>query len=80
MLLRMNPRRRRILMTVDAIGGVWQYALALAKQLVAAGDFVILAGLGPSPTSEQKRQAQSVAPARMAAHTARLDGHERRGA
>ena len=62
MLLRMNPRRRRILMTVDAIGGIWQYALALTKQLVAAGDFVILAGLGPPPTSEQKRQAKSVAP------------------
>ncbi|MER8608904.1 glycosyltransferase family 1 protein, partial [Mesorhizobium sp. M1233] len=38
MLRTLSPRPRRILMTVDAVGGVWRYALDLARQLVAGGD------------------------------------------
>lgn len=61
MLKRMTAQRRRILMTVDAIGGVWQYAIALSQQLVGSGDDVVLAGLGPHPNREQKRQAEAIA-------------------
>lgn len=62
MLQRVNDRPRRILMTVDAVGGVWQYALGLSEHLVESGCFVLLAGLGPAPTSEQKKQAERIAP------------------
>lgn len=61
MLQRVKSHPRRILMTVDAVGGVWQYALSLAEQLVRSGNVLVLAGLGPPPTPEQKRQAESVA-------------------
>jgi glycosyltransferase involved in cell wall biosynthesis len=49
-------------MTIDAVGGVWQYAMALARELSLAGDTVLLAGLGPKPTAEQKATAEAVAP------------------
>lgn len=51
---------RHILMTADAVGGVWQYALELAGGLCAQGDRVTLAVLGPAPTSDQRRQAARI--------------------
>lgn len=39
----------RILMTTDAVGGVWQYACDLAAQLAAGDCEVTLALLGPAP-------------------------------
>ena len=54
--------RQRILMTTDAVGGVWTYALELARELVAAGIEVHLAVLGPAPSSEQLRAAANIAP------------------
>jgi glycosyltransferase involved in cell wall biosynthesis len=82
MLQRLKPRPLRILMTVDAVGGVWQYALGLARQLTRAGDMIVLAGLGPPPTTEQRRQAEGIAsvfwlktpPDWMAADRKELDG------
>jgi glycosyltransferase involved in cell wall biosynthesis len=47
----------RILMTADAVGGVWQYATDLARALVPLGVEPILAILGPSPSPEQRREA-----------------------
>jgi hypothetical protein len=61
MLKRLHGRPRRILMTVDAVGGVWQYAVGLAEQLASSGDAVVLAGMGPPPTNEQKRHAEAFA-------------------
>lgn len=52
---------RRILMTVDAVGGVWQYALGLAGQLARSDHFVVLAGLGPLPSPDQKSSAERTA-------------------
>lgn len=52
--------RRRILMTVDAVGGVWQYAMALARQLSCTGDTIVIAGLGPPPSAEQAAEAHTV--------------------
>ena len=40
---------RRLLMTADRVGGVWQYATGLARDLVSAGWAVDVAVLGPSP-------------------------------
>ncbi|WFP75437.1 glycosyltransferase family 4 protein [Mesorhizobium sp. WSM4906] len=48
-------------MTTDAIGGVWCYSLDLARELAAGGDSIMLAGLGPRPSAEQVREAQSFA-------------------
>lgn len=54
-------RHRRILMTCDAVGGVWRYAVDLAGALKERGTDVVLAVLGPPPTLEQRREAQAVA-------------------
>ncbi|MBZ9991179.1 glycosyltransferase family 4 protein [Mesorhizobium sp. BH1-1-5] len=61
MLQSLIQRPRRILMTTDAVGGVWRYSLDLARELAAGGDSVVLAGLGPEPSPEQVREARSFA-------------------
>jgi glycosyltransferase involved in cell wall biosynthesis len=43
----------RVLMTVDAVGGVWGYALELAAGLAARGVEVELAAMGPAPAKDQ---------------------------
>jgi glycosyltransferase involved in cell wall biosynthesis len=47
----------RVLMTTDAVGGVWQYAIDLADGLVGLGADVVLAVMGPSPSPAQRRAA-----------------------
>jgi glycogen(starch) synthase len=54
------PRGARVLMTTDAVGGVWTYALDLARELAAAGVKVSLVVLGPEPTADQVADAQGV--------------------
>jgi glycogen(starch) synthase len=44
----------KILMTTDAVGGVWQYSLDLISHLVQRGAQVLLATLGPRPADAQK--------------------------
>ncbi|MBW8908932.1 MAG: glycosyltransferase family 4 protein [Mesorhizobium sp.] len=61
MLRTLTPRSRRILMTLDAVGGVWRFALDLARELVAGGDSVVLAGLGPQPSRQQAEEAEAFA-------------------
>lgn len=61
MLQPLIRRSRRILMTVDAVGGVWRYALDLARELAQGGDSIVLAGLGPEPSEEQVKEAQAFA-------------------
>lgn len=51
---------RRVLMTADAVGGVWQFSLDLARGLSAAGTHVCLAVLGPPPTPERLAEAAVV--------------------
>jgi glycosyltransferase involved in cell wall biosynthesis len=55
----------RILMTADAVGGVWQYATELAGELGQAGNTVTLALLGPSPTAAQREQAHALPGVRL---------------
>lgn len=50
----------RVLMTADAVGGVWTYALDLARGLTGTGVRTSLAVLGPAPSSDQVRAAQAV--------------------
>ena len=49
----MSPPEPRILMTTDAVGGVWTYSTALARALCERGYDVTLVTLGPSPSAEQ---------------------------
>lgn len=51
------PPPRRVLMTLDAVGGVWRYALDAAAELRAGGVEVVLAGFGPRPVPEQAAEA-----------------------
>jgi glycogen synthase len=51
----------RVLMTVDAVGGVWSYALAAARELRKRGITVALACMGPRPSPAQRRAAAAIA-------------------
>lgn len=44
----------KILMTTDAVGGVWQYSLDLARGLIANDIEVVLVCMGPPPDAMQK--------------------------
>jgi glycosyltransferase involved in cell wall biosynthesis len=50
----------RILMTADAVGGVWVYATELACALCEAGNEVMLAVIGPRPRPDQLRPLRGV--------------------
>lgn len=50
----------RILMTADAVGGVWRYSLDLIGGLIQGGAKVLLATMGPRPSEEQKRQIAAI--------------------
>lgn len=51
---------RRLLMTADAVGGVWTYALELASALAGMGIRTTLAVMGPAPTPDQCEEARGV--------------------
>lgn len=57
----MRENGPRVLMTVDPIGGVWTYALALAQGLTRHGGKVALAAMG-GPVSDAQRQAVDALP------------------
>jgi glycosyltransferase involved in cell wall biosynthesis len=44
----------KVLLTADAVGGVWQYATDLARALQEHGVEVLIALLGPSPSVSQR--------------------------
>lgn len=49
---------RRILLTLDAVGGVWRYALDLTRSLTERGMEVVLVGLGPQPSKDQHAELE----------------------
>jgi glycogen(starch) synthase len=51
----------RVLMTADAVGGVWTYALELASALAQRGVRTTLAVMGPAPSAAQREAAAAVA-------------------
>jgi glycosyltransferase involved in cell wall biosynthesis len=57
----MSPPPLRILMTADAVGGVWVFAAALAGGLAARGHCVTLVTLGPEPCAAQMSEVADVA-------------------
>lgn len=50
----------RVLMTVDAVGGVWRYGVDAARGLAARGIDVLLAGLGPPPSDVQRAELDAI--------------------
>lgn len=51
---------RRLLLTTDAVGGVWQYSTELARALCPLGYEIILALTGPAPSPRQLAAAQAI--------------------
>jgi glycosyltransferase involved in cell wall biosynthesis len=56
---------RRILMTLDAVGGVWRYGMDVGKALGQRGIEVVFAVLGPPPTCAQRSEAEAIANAQL---------------
>lgn len=50
----------RLLMTLDAVGGVWRYAMDLALGLRRAGYWLAFIGFGPRPSWAQQREARAL--------------------
>jgi glycogen synthase len=57
---RRPARPLRVLMTADAVGGVWQYAIDLSSVLLRRGAHVTLAVMGPSPRESQLSAAAAI--------------------
>lgn len=53
-------RPTRVLMTLDAVGGVWRYSVDLAHCLGAEGIECVLVGCGPVPRETQQRECDSL--------------------
>src|SRR5690606_20375940 len=51
---------RHILMTLDAVGGVWRYSLDLCRALAPHGVHFLLVGLGPEPSAGQWDEVRSL--------------------
>jgi glycogen(starch) synthase len=49
-----------VLMTADAVGGVWTYALELARALAPFGVEITLAVMGPAPHAAQRAAAREI--------------------
>jgi glycosyltransferase involved in cell wall biosynthesis len=47
---------RRVLITVDAVGGVWRYAIDVARGLQAHDVACLLVGFGPEPDAAQRAE------------------------
>lgn len=52
----------RVLMTIDAAGGVWRYAMDLARGLRAHGVETAFLGFGPRPAAEAEAEAMALGP------------------
>ncbi|HEY0938678.1 MAG TPA: glycosyltransferase family 4 protein [Steroidobacter sp.] len=63
----------KVLMTADAVGGVWSYAMTLCASLQSHGVDVTLATLGPRPTAEQARTAAALNNVRLFESDYRLE-------
>jgi glycogen synthase len=53
------PRVSSVLMTTDAVGGVWRYSIDLARGLHDRGVATTVAVMGPAPSVAQRREADS---------------------
>jgi glycogen synthase len=67
---------RRLLMTADTVGGVWTYALELARALALYGTEVILATMGASLSDEQRAESKRVPNLQVLQSTYKLEWME----
>jgi glycogen synthase len=51
----------QVLMTADTVGGVWTYAIELARALADEGVGIALATMGRLPSTAQRKEARSIA-------------------
>jgi glycosyltransferase involved in cell wall biosynthesis len=65
-----------ILMTADTVGGVWTYALELARALAPHGIKVRLASFGARPSDEQRAEAEAVSNLRLFESSHKLEWME----
>jgi glycosyltransferase involved in cell wall biosynthesis len=56
----MSSSALSVLMTADAMGGVWTYAMELASELASRGVSVALATMGDRPSEAQARRAKAI--------------------
>jgi glycosyltransferase involved in cell wall biosynthesis len=57
---RLLMRPRRVLITLDAVGGVWRYALDLASALARQGIHPLLVGSGPRPDAGRRSECARI--------------------
>jgi len=50
---------RHVLMTADAVGGVWRYTIDLGRALAARGVRTTVAVMGPFPSPSQRREGEA---------------------
>jgi glycosyltransferase involved in cell wall biosynthesis len=55
----------RLLLTADAVGGVWQYATELATGLAPLGYETVIVVLGPAPSPDQRAAAAKIPNAQL---------------
>jgi glycogen synthase len=63
----------RVLMTTDAVGGVWEYSLELASGMCRRGIRVLLAAMGPEPSVPQRHAATAINGLALAHYPYRLE-------
>lgn len=66
-------RPRRVLMTTDAVGGVWRYSLDLCRGLNARGIRVVLVCVGPTPKPHQMAEVTALPGSRLVCLDEKLD-------
>lgn len=72
-----DSRPLRVLMTADTVGGVWTYALDLARTLDARGVEVVLAAMGAPMRPDQRAQVAGLSRLTLHESTWRLEWMER---
>ena len=65
--------RPSLLMTTDAVGGVWRYSVDLCRELARARVRTTLVCLGPAATQEQRSELSSVPGLRFVEHSGALE-------
>ncbi|HKT47941.1 MAG TPA: glycosyltransferase family 4 protein [Candidatus Acidoferrales bacterium] len=61
----MTDSRLKVLMTADAVGGVWNYSLELARALAAHNVEFLIATMGRLPTDAQRQEAAAIPNVRL---------------
>ncbi|HEY4088175.1 MAG TPA: glycosyltransferase family 4 protein [Bryobacteraceae bacterium] len=64
---------RRVLMTADTAGGVWTFALELARALGPHCVEIILVSMGGLPSEDQRREAGAISNLKLLASSYRLE-------